>query len=98
MSLEGLPSVSDAALPREVRDGSADDKKAYRAALGFERMLVAQLTEQLSDSATGSEEESSTPAPYREMLSDALADGVIAGGGLGLAEQLYRGMRPEGSK
>ena len=41
--LTGLPPIADSALPREIRDGSAADKKAYKAAMGFEQLFVGQL-------------------------------------------------------
>ena len=36
MSVNGLPQVPTTALPAAVRNGSDDDKQAYKAALGFE--------------------------------------------------------------
>ena len=41
-----LPAIPESALPRDVRAGSAADRRDYRTALGFERLLVAQLVEQ----------------------------------------------------
>ena len=101
MSLDGLqslPPLAEAALPREVREGSAEDRKMYRAALGFERMLVHQLAEQMAKAAKAGAEDEDAPAGqgvYEEMLSDALADSVVAGGGLGLANELYKTLRTE---
>jgi Rod binding domain-containing protein len=40
----GLPPVPETALPADVRKGTTAQKQAYRAALGFEQMLVSQLT------------------------------------------------------
>ena len=48
-----LPIVDQAALPAEVRNGTAKQKQAYAAALGFERMLVSQLTKSLAQNALG---------------------------------------------
>jgi Rod binding domain-containing protein len=62
-----------------------------RAALGFERVLIGQLTEQLARTAEGEEgEESAATGAYRDLLPGALADALIAGGGLGLAGALTR--------
>jgi hypothetical protein len=36
MSIHGLPEVPVTALPAAVRNGTSDDKQAYKAALGFE--------------------------------------------------------------
>ena len=89
-----LPSV----LPAEVRNGGKEAKEAYGAALGFERMLVKQLTKSLTDSAAiggGEDGKSGSPAAYREMISDGIADAITQAGGIGLAENLYRQVRPE---
>ena len=50
MSVEG---IGPAAVPPEVRNS-----KAYTAALGFERMLLEQLTKPLAKSALGGGEDS----------------------------------------
>ena len=57
-----------------------------KAALGFERVLLSQLTEQLVKSAesTGDDASAATQA-YRDMLPGALADAMVAAGGVGLA-------------
>jgi hypothetical protein len=41
--LSALPSVAETALPASVRAGTAEDRKAYKAALGFERLLLDQV-------------------------------------------------------
>jgi Rod binding domain-containing protein len=46
-----LPPIDQAALPAEVRNGTKQDKKAYEAALSFERMLLGELTKSLADTA-----------------------------------------------
>jgi Rod binding domain-containing protein len=95
-SITSLPSV----LPAEVRSGGKEAKQAYGAALGFERMLVQQLTKSLTDSAAlgGGEQGSGSPTAYREMISDGIADAITQGGGIGLAKNLYTQLRPEASK
>ncbi len=101
LSLEGaraLPPVDRSAMPSDVRRGTPEQQRAYRAALGFERMLVGQLVRSMNKATEGmsSEEEGggfgSTPPAYREMLADSLADQVIRGGGLGIAKDLYRSL------
>jgi Rod binding domain-containing protein len=95
-SITSLPSV----LPAEVRNGGPEAKKAYGAALDFERMLVKQLTKSLTDSSAlgGGEQGSGSPAAYREMISDGIADAITQGGGIGLAHEIYKQVRPEESK
>jgi Rod binding domain-containing protein len=100
-----LPPIDQAALPAEVRNGTKHDKKAYEAALGFERMLLGELTKSLADTAkpAGSDDGEDTSADgsdsqtqdaassmYMQMLPDQLADAVTAAGGLGLAQNLYQ--------
>jgi Rod binding domain-containing protein len=93
-----LPPIDNSLLPAEIRNGSASDKKSYQAALGFERMLLGELTKAMSETAKpvdgGDGDESSQPqdaasSMYMQMLPDQLADAVTANGGLGLAQNLY---------
>ncbi len=52
-----------------------------------------------SSDSTGSTDASSDPAiqAYNQMLPDQLADALIAGGGTGLAANLYQALRKEQS-
>jgi Rod binding domain-containing protein len=97
-----LPSITAlrSVLPAEVRNGGKEAKEAYGAALGFERMLIKQLTKSLTDSAAlgGGEQGGGSPAAYREMISDGIADAITQAGGIGLADDLYKQVRPEDSK
>ena len=95
---DGLSGISSlpAVLPPEVREGGSEAKKAYGAALGFERMLVKQLTKSLADSAAiGGGENGGAPAAYRDMISDGIADAITQAGGIGMAENLYKQVTPE---
>ena len=85
--LSGLPQVSEAALPAAVRNGSAKDKEAYKAALGFEQILLGQLVKSMASDGPLSE------GPYAAPVQDALSAGLISGGGLGLATDLYRALK-----
>jgi Rod binding domain-containing protein len=103
--ISGLPIVPDTALPADVRKGSARDKQTYQAALSFERELLGQLMQSMtdttqpaddsSDSGSDSDFSSSDAATsaYRQMLPGQLTDATIAGGGTGLADSLYRALR-----
>ena len=102
-----LPPIDQATLPADIRNGSKQDKQAYTAALGFERMLVGELTKQMaetakpagsddSDSGDGSDNGQSTDAAssmYMQMLPDQLADAVTSAGGLGLAQSFYQTLK-----
>ncbi len=96
--LPGLP-IGPTALPREVREGTPDQQKAYRAALGFERMLVSQLLHSLGDDAlglgSGEGESSGATAAYKDLLPSTLADSLTAGGGIGIARDLYKALPTE---
>jgi len=94
----GLPVRTPALEPAWVRHGSATVKKEYAAALQFEQMLLTQLASSVAKSAEpggeGSEAEGASSEPgasvYSSMLPQALASGVLSGGGLGLAAELTR--------
>ena len=91
MSLAGLPPIDRSLLPADIRGAAPTRKDAYEAGLGFERLLVQQLSESLADStrdALGGD------SPYASLLPDALTDGVMSGGGLGLARQLADAIEP----
>jgi Rod binding domain-containing protein len=85
--LSGLPQVSEAALPAAVRNGSAKDKEAYKAALGFEQVLLGQLVKSMASDGPLSE------GPYAAPVQDALSGGLINNGGLGLAKDLYQALK-----
>ena len=95
----GLPVRTPALEPAWVRHGSPAVQKQYAVALEFEQMLVTQLANSLTQagelggaSSTGEGGSESEPGAsiYTSMLPQALATGVVNGGGLGLAEQLTR--------
>jgi Rod binding domain-containing protein len=89
MTISGLPSVADSALPASVRTGSESDKQAYKAALGFEQMLVEQMVQTMAgDSGPLAQ------GPYASQMQTTLASAITGAGGLGLAQQLYKDMNP----
>jgi len=92
MTISGLPSVADSALPAAVRTGSESDKQAYKAALGFEQVLLNTLVgEMLPKDST------LTEGPYAAPMQEAFTNGLIADGGIGLAAQLYPSLRKDPS-
>ncbi len=90
--LGALPAVPASALPADVRAGSPADQKAYRAALGFERILLGELVQDMTK-AGGLEE-----SPRAGAIEDAMSDALLAGGGLGLGRQLFDALRPPAPK
>jgi Rod binding domain-containing protein len=100
VSPRGLPTISDTLLPASVRSGSQSDKDSYKSAMGFEQMLVGQLVQTMvgSDAGSGSDSEDgvSNPlasGPFAAQMQDALSSALMGAGGLGLAGQIYKGMK-----
>ena len=89
MSINGLPQVAATALPAAVRNGSGEDKQAYKAALGFEQILLDQLVGEMLPKGT------LTEGAYAVPMQEAFSAGLIADGGLGLAAQLYPSLRKD---
>ena len=87
--IDGLPEVPTTALPAAVRSGTQADKDAYKAALGFEQILLGQLVGELLP------EGELTDGPRAAALQDAFTSGLIADGGIGLAAQLYPSLRKD---
>jgi Rod binding domain-containing protein len=83
--VSALPAVSDAALPRDVRAGTAADQKAYKAALGFEKLLLGQLVKEMTAATP-----SLTEGARGDAVTDAMTDALANAGGIGLAPQLYK--------
>ena len=86
MPLTGVPQISDAALPAAVRTGTKDDKQAYKAALGFEQIMLGELVKEMTK---GSPSDSSPPGPRADAVNDAMTDALTDAGGIGLAQQLF---------
>ena len=82
-------SVSSIGGAVPLPPGAEKRTEAERAGLAFERMLLVQLTQQLARTAEPEGEESSAATgAYRDLLPGALADAIVAGGGIGLAQHL----------
>jgi hypothetical protein len=79
--MDALPPISDTLLPRDVRGGSSADKQAYKAALGFEQVLLGELVKEMAPSLAD--------GPRGDAVEDALTQALTSAGGLGIAPQLY---------
>jgi Rod binding domain-containing protein len=79
-----LAIIADTALPAAVRAGSQADKDAYKAALGFEQVLLGQLVKEMTASTP-----SLTEGPQGDAVTDAMTTALANAGGIGLAPQLY---------
>lgn len=101
--ISGLSSVTGPiTMPADVRKAGKDGEETYRAALGFERQMLEELTKTMSKDLSGanaddgSGEESGGDAAtsaYNDMLPGTLADSLTSAGGLGLAHDLWLSMR-----
>ena len=95
-SLSSLVPMDSLQMPSEVRKAGKGAQETYRAAVGFETLLVKQLTETLTKSSAfgGSEDgEGGAPAAYKDMLSDNMAGAIARAGGIGIADDLYKTIR-----
>jgi hypothetical protein len=88
MSSSALPAIPATALPAAVRTGSAQDQRDYKAALGFEQVLLGQLVHSMIP-----EDSELASGPYAETVKDAFAEGIANSGGIGLAGQLFQTMQ-----
>jgi hypothetical protein len=59
LTSSSVPPVNPANQPAEIRNGNARAKQAYQEALGFEEMLMQQLTTELASTVTSSGDPSS---------------------------------------
>ena len=102
--MTGVSSVTGAiTMPADVRQAGKAGEETYRAALGFERQMLQELTKTMAKDVTGTGagagedvEESSGDAAtsaYGDMLPGTLADSLTSAGGLGLAHDLWLSMR-----
>jgi hypothetical protein len=83
--IDGLPPIPATALQAGV------DRDTYRAALGFEQVLLGELVQEMVPEGT------LTEGPYAAPMQDALTSGLVAAGGIGLGAHLYPLLRKETS-
>lgn len=96
---QGLPPIDQSLIPAAVRSQGQDAVKKYETALSFEGLLDQQLCQALTqtiqdsvsspDSGDGSSVDDGSSTLMLQMLPQALSDGLVGQGGLGLAQQLY---------
>lgn len=90
-----LPPIDQTAIPAEVRNGSAQDKKDYQAALGFESMLMNELTKTMVATARPVDGQASDGA-FGDTSSDGSSsdDGTVDGQSSDAATSTYLDMLP----
>ena len=102
-----LPITSLTRAPAAVREGSSQAKQAYATGQGFEEMLLEQLSQSLAQgnglggegSGEGSGEAEGAPleaggGELQALLPQALTEGIMRDGGIGLATQLMNRLDP----
>ena len=83
-------------LPPAIRDAAPAVQREYRTALGFEHMLLSQLTKALAATTGEDEGASAATKTYRDMLPATMADALVDAGGIGLASDLVRTLKAGG--
>jgi len=100
-----LPPIDAANEPANIRNGNAAAKNAYQEALGFEDILVQQLTQELSGTVTSPSDDSSdstggilgsdpSTSAFASLIPTALTQSIMSSGGLGIAQQLAQAIDP----
>jgi hypothetical protein len=87
MNLSALSQISETSLPASVRNGTAKDKEAYRAALGFEQVLLGTLVKSMATSGPLAD------GDYAAPVQEAFTSSIVNSGGLGLGAELYRSLK-----
>jgi Rod binding domain-containing protein len=66
-----LPPIDAANEPADIRNGNATAQKAYQEALGFEDILVQQLTQELASTVTSPGDDGSSGDGSGDSSSDS---------------------------
>jgi len=101
--MTSLPPIDTTQLPADIRNGSKTDQDNYKTGLAFEKQLVEQLTQIMSDTTKaqdqGSDSDDGSSAAtdsYKQMLPGVMADSIMSAGGLGLARTIAQNMKEAG--
>jgi hypothetical protein len=82
MSVAPIESLAPEAIPAAVRAGGPDAVAGFRAALSFEKVMLDKLlAEALPEEDEG--------APRAASLAETISSALVAGGGAGIATDLY---------
>jgi hypothetical protein len=90
------------ALPADIQKAGPAAKKAYETGLGFEQMLLDQLSQELTKTVSNSDDGSSDStgllgsgsSGFASMLPQALDSSVMSRGGLGIAREIAASIDP----
>ena len=90
MSFGSVGPIDQSLLPDNIRNGTPEQKQAYTSALGFEQMLVDQLSQAMASSASG--DGSSSGGGDGSDSSDTGSSSLL--GGSDPASQTYAQLLP----
>ena len=90
MSFGSVGPIDQSLLPDNIRNGTPEQKQAYTSALGFEQMLVDQLSSAMASSASG--DGSSSDGGDGSDSSDTGSSSLL--GGSDPASQTYAQLLP----
>jgi Rod binding domain-containing protein len=72
-----LPPVNQALEPADIRNGNAQAKQAYQEALGFEDILMQELTQELANTVSSPADDSSDSSDGSDDSSDDSSGGIL---------------------
>ncbi len=92
-----VPGRPARAVQKKASGPKSEDDKLKEAAQQFEAIFIKQMLSQMKSStrALTSGEVSSDRRIYEDWQDDMLAGEMSKGGGIGLAEVLYRQLKPQ---
>ncbi len=76
MSFGSISPIDQALLPANIRNGTPAQQQAYTTALGFEQMLVDQLSQEL---ATSTQSDGSSGDGSSDSSGDASSTSLLGG-------------------
>jgi hypothetical protein len=110
-SIGATAPIDPSTEPAVVRHGGKAAHNAYQTGLGFEQVLVSELTQTMSDTLGGADPSASTGGsdssggsggsgsnplgPYASLLPGALSSSIMSSGGTGIAMQIARSIDPK---
>lgn len=72
-----LPPVSQALQPADIRNGNTQAKQAYQEALGFEDVLMQELTQELASTVSSPSDDSSDGSGGSDDSGDDSSGGIL---------------------
>jgi hypothetical protein len=72
-----LPPVNPALEPADIRNGNTQAKQAYQEALGFESVLMSQLTQELASTVSSPSDGSSDSSDGSDDSSSDSSGGIL---------------------